>query len=43
LVAHADGSYVRALERLARVDVLVIDDWGPQAGARGQSGTICSK
>jgi DNA replication protein DnaC len=27
-LARADGSYVRMLERLARVDVLVIDDWG---------------
>jgi DNA replication protein DnaC len=27
-LARADGSYARALARLARVDVLVIDDWG---------------
>ena len=27
-LARADGSYVRALARLARVDVLIIDDWG---------------
>jgi DNA replication protein DnaC len=27
-LARADGSYGRALARLARVDVLVIDDWG---------------
>lgn len=27
-LAHADGSYVRLLAKLARVDVLVIDDWG---------------
>lgn len=27
-LARADGSYVRLLARLARVDVLVIDDWG---------------
>jgi DNA replication protein DnaC len=27
-LARADGSYVRVLERLARVDVLVIDDCG---------------
>src|SRR5690348_12168949 len=26
-IAHADGSYVRVLARLARVDVLVIDDF----------------
>ena len=27
-LARADGTYVRALARLARADVLVIDDWG---------------
>lgn len=27
-LARADGTYVRALGRLARVEVLVIDDWG---------------
>jgi len=27
-LAHADGTYVRLLGRLARTDVLVIDDWG---------------
>ena len=27
-LARADGTYVRLLSRLARVDVLVIDDWG---------------
>ena len=27
-LAHADGSYARLLTRLAKVDVLVIDDWG---------------
>lgn len=27
-LAHADGSYARLLARLAKVDVLVIDDWG---------------
>ncbi len=26
-IAHADGSYVRMLTRLARVDVLIIDDF----------------
>ncbi len=28
LLARADGSYARLLARLARTDVLVIDDWG---------------
>lgn len=28
LLARADGTYVRLLTRLARIDVLVIDDWG---------------
>jgi len=27
-LAHADGSYVRFLGKLARIDVLVLDDWG---------------
>lgn len=27
-LAHADGTYTRLLGRLARIDVLVIDDWG---------------
>ena len=34
-LARADGSYVRLLAKLARVDVLVIDDWG-LAPARDQ-------
>lgn len=28
LLAHADGSYPQLLARIAKVDVLVIDDWG---------------
>ncbi len=27
-LAHADGSYARLLARLAKTDVLVLDDWG---------------
>lgn len=27
-LAHADGSYIALLARLARVDVLILDDWG---------------
>jgi DNA replication protein DnaC len=27
-LAHADGAYVRLLTRLAKVDVLILDDWG---------------
>ena len=27
-LAHADGTYVRLLVQLARIDVLVLDDWG---------------
>lgn len=27
-LAHADGSYTTLLARLARIDVLVLDDWG---------------
>lgn len=28
VLARADGTYARVLSRLARVDVLIIDDWG---------------
>jgi len=28
MLAHADGSYPRLLARLAKIDVLVIEDWG---------------
>lgn len=27
-LARADGSYLKALERLAKVDLLILDDWG---------------
>jgi hypothetical protein len=27
-LAHADGTYTRLLGRLAKIDVLVLDDWG---------------
>jgi DNA replication protein DnaC len=27
-LAHADGTYTRLLARLAKIDVLVLDDWG---------------
>jgi len=27
-LAHADGCYARLLARLAKTDVLVLDDWG---------------
>ena len=27
-IAHVDGSYVRLLARLAKTDVLILDDWG---------------
>jgi DNA replication protein DnaC len=27
-LARADGSYLRAIEKIARIDVLVLDDWG---------------
>lgn len=30
-LARADGTYVRVLNRLARIDVMVIDDWGLSA------------
>ena len=27
-IAHADGRYPKLLQRLAKIDVLVLDDWG---------------
>ncbi|MDD9942400.1 MAG: ATP-binding protein, partial [Myxococcales bacterium] len=27
-LAHADGTYVRLLNKLAKIDVLIFDDWG---------------
>ena len=27
-LAHADGTYIRLLGKLARIDVLVLEDWG---------------
>ena len=27
-IAHADGSFGRSLSQLARIDVLILDDWG---------------
>ena len=27
-LARADGSYLRAIEKLARIDLLILDDWG---------------
>ena len=27
-IARADGSYLKAIDRLARVDLLILDDWG---------------
>ena len=37
-IAHGDGSFTRRLAQLARIDVLVLDDWGlqePSKSARG--------
>jgi DNA replication protein DnaC len=30
-LARADGRYARILRQLARVDLLILDDWGPEA------------
>jgi DNA replication protein DnaC len=32
--ARADGRYTRLLRQLARVDLLILDDWGPEAKRR---------
>ena len=29
-LARADGRYTRTLRQLARVDLLILDDWGPE-------------
>jgi DNA replication protein DnaC len=30
-LARADGRYTKILRQLARVDLLILDDWGPEA------------
>ena len=30
-LARADGRYARTLRQIARVDLLILDDWGPEA------------
>ncbi len=42
ILARADGTYVRVLTKLARLDVLVIDDWGSPR-SRIKSVAICSR
>jgi DNA replication protein DnaC len=39
-LARADGTYVRVLNRLARIDVLLIDDWASHR-CRTRSGGTC--
>lgn len=39
-LARADGSYVRLLVKLARVDVLVIDDWGLSPAREQERGDL---
>ena len=37
-IAHGDGSFTRRLAQLAKIDVLILDDWGlrePSERARG--------
>ena len=33
-VAHGDVRYARLLRSLARVKLLILDDWGPEQGNR---------
>jgi DNA replication protein DnaC len=35
-LARADGRYARMLRQIARVDLLILDDWGPEALAADQ-------
>jgi hypothetical protein len=38
-ISRADGSYVKELNRLARTDVLVLDDWGITIAAVSSTST----
>ena len=42
-LARADGSYVRVLAKLARLDVLIVDDWGlaPVQDPERRGGLLC--
>jgi DNA replication protein DnaC len=33
-LARADGSYLRVIEKLARIDLLILDDWGSRSSTR---------
>ena len=35
-LARGDGRYARLLRQLARVDLLILDDWGPEPLVAGQ-------
>ena len=35
-IAHGDGSWARLMGQLARIDLLILDDWGQQPLAAGQ-------
>ena len=30
-LAHGDGRFARLFRKIARVDLLILDDWGPSA------------
>ncbi|MGO9773233.1 MAG: ATP-binding protein, partial [Roseiarcus sp.] len=36
-IAHGDARYARLLRSLARVKLLILDDWGPEALTPGQA------
>ncbi len=36
-IAHADGSYTKKLAQLAKLDLLILDDWGLQKLTRAQA------
>jgi DNA replication protein DnaC len=38
-LAHADGTYTRLLGRFAKIDVLVLDDWGATCSRSSKTGT----
>lgn len=39
-IAHGDGSFTRRLAHLAKMDVLLLDDWGLQDVDQGESNDL---
>lgn len=41
--ARVDGSYPRMLNHLARLELLILDDWGLEAMVNAEQRTVCWK